>query len=157
MYRNQRSIGIFPVEQSLDVALNEQDSAISALARQFADYLRGQTGITVTILEDASREYLEAELKKLDLALGQIADLAEIYGADQRADIEPLTVPAATLAGELLRAATGAAWMEPAFEGDLNLMMIIPDGPVIDLEGLARTALLSRQPALGPLMMKLLE
>lgn len=141
----------------MDNSLESRSSAIAELARQFADYLHGQTGIAVSILETANRAQLHKELQKLDLALGQLADLASVYGADHRGDIEPLAIPAASLAGELLRITTGATWMEPAYDGDINLMMVIPDGPVIDLEGLARTALLSTHPALAPLIARLVE
>lgn len=137
--------------------MSEQHEAIQGLARQFADYLDGQTGITISFPETASRDLLHEDLRKLDLALGQLADLAGIYGSGNRGDIEPLAIPAAALAGELLRATTGATWMEPAYEGDMNLMLMIPNGPVIDMEGLARTALLSTHPALAPLVFKLIE
>lgn len=138
-------------------SLSEQQEAIPELARQFADYLDHQTGIAVSLSGEADRDQLHEELGKLDLALGQLADLAGIYGSGDRGDIEPLSIPAAALAGELLRATTGATWMEPAYEGDMNLMLMIPGGPVIDMEGLTRTALLSHHPALAPLVLKLIE
>lgn len=126
------------------------------IARQFSDYLRGQTGIDLTFPATDDTASLRESLELLDLALAQVADLASVYGADPRGDIEPLAVPTAVITGEFIRIASGGRWMEPAFEGDLNLLLVSSKSVVFDLEGLARTALMSRQPAIAPLVMKLL-
>lgn len=136
--------------------VEERNEALSEIARQFTDYLEGQTGILVTQPEPGNHDSLRDSFERLDLALAQIADLASVYGADARADIEPLTVPTAALAGELLRSGIGGHWMEPAYEGDPTLMLVTAGGIALDLDGMARSALLSRQPSLSPLIEKLI-
>ena len=137
--------------------MQEHTSALEELARQFADYLRGQTGIELTFPEPGDRVNLLVCIERLDLALGQIADLASVYGADQRSDIEPLTIPTAVLAGEFLRLGIEATWMEPAYEGDTNLMLMTNDSVALDMEGMARSVLLSQSPALGKLLAPLIK
>lgn len=132
-------------------------SAMEELARQFADYLRGQTGIELDFPEPGDRVHLQVCFERLDHALGQIADLASVYGADHRSDIEPLTIPTAALAGEFLRLGIHASWMEPAYEGDTNLMLVTIDGVALDMEGMSRSVLLSQSPALGKLVAPLIK
>lgn len=137
--------------------MTEPDRERAEVARQYAAYLRDQTGVEVAAPEPGDVALLRAHFELLDLALGQIADLASIYGSDQRGDIEPLAVPTAMLAGEYLRAGIGARWMEPAFPGDISLLLLTPDGVALDLEGMARAALLSPRPNLTALVERLLE
>ncbi len=126
-------------------------------ARSFAEYLQSQTGMHLAPPEAEDLEGLRRSFERLDLALGQIADLASVYGDDSRHDIEPLTVPTAVLAGEYLRVGLDARWLEPAYEGDGALLLATPDGIALDMDGLARTALMSVQPNLTALVDRLLN
>jgi hypothetical protein len=137
--------------------LSNRDARFAELARQFSDYLHGQTGIALEPPVSGQTVSLRQSIERLDLALAQIADLASVYGADHRSDIEPLTVPTAVLTGEYLRIGLGARWLEPAFEGDGSLMLVTPDGVAIDLDGLARSALMSQQPNLSALVERLIQ
>jgi hypothetical protein len=136
--------------------LSDRDEQFTALAKQFSDYLHGQTGIALEPPVAGEPASLRQSIERLDLALAQIADLASVYGADHRSDIEPLTVPTAVLTGEYLRIGIGAHWLEPAFDGDGSLLLVTPDGVAIDLDGLARSALLSQQPNLSALVERLI-
>jgi hypothetical protein len=136
--------------------LSERNTQFVHYAQQFAEYLRGQTAVEVTPPSTNDHAALLLSFERLDLALGQIADLASVYGADQRSDIEPLTTPTAVLAGEYLRIGLGACWLEPVFEGDHTLMVVTPDGVALDLDGMARSALMSSQPNLTAIVRRLL-
>ena len=137
--------------------MTERDEQFAIAARQFADYLTAQTGVDLCPSLDGDEASLRASFAQLDIALAQISDLASVYGSDPRRDIEPLTVPTAVLVGELLRTGMGARWMEPAYEGDSSLMLVTRDGVALDLDGVARTALMSTQPNLSALLNRLLE
>lgn len=138
-------------------SLDDRNGQFEHLARQFADYLRGQTGIDMIAPLPGDVSSLRGSMERLDLALAQIADMASVYGADHRSDIEPLTVPTAVLAGEYLRIALDAHWLEPAFEGDSSLLLVTTDGVALDMDGLARSALMSRQPDLSSLIERLIQ
>lgn len=142
---------------SLGVNVTQRDEQYSEYARGYEDYLRAQTGIELQAPQADDPNSLRASFERLDLALGQIADLASVYGSDSRADIEPLTTPTAVLAGEYLRVGMGAIWMEPAYEGDQSLLLATPNGIALDLEGVARSTLMSSQPNLTALVNRLLE
>lgn len=135
----------------------DRDEQFASFARQYADYLRSQTAIDLVPPAKDDEAGLRASFEQLDLALAQISDLASVYGSDPRSDIEPLTVPTAVLAGELLRVGIGARWMEPAFEGDGSLVLITSDGVALDLDGVARAALMSSQPNLTAVLDRLLQ
>jgi hypothetical protein len=137
--------------------LSARDTQFAELARQFSDYLHGQTGIMLELPVAGQPASLMQSIQRLDLALAQIADLASVYGADHRSDIEPLTVPTAVLTGEYLRIGLGAHWLEPAYEGDVSLLLVTRDGVAIDLDGLARSALMSQQPDLSALVERLIQ
>ena len=137
--------------------MQERNEALSEYARGFAEYLAAQTGVQLTVPVSGDLDSLRMSFERLDLALGQIADLATIYGNDTRSDIEHLTAPTAVLIGEYLRAGLGARWLEPAFDGDDSLMLITADGIALDLGGVARTTLMSPQPSLAALVERLME
>lgn len=137
--------------------MTEREQDLSELAQHFASYLEAQTSVTITIPQPGDREALRTSMEQLDIALAQIADLASVYGTDQRSDIEPLTTPTAVLAGELLCEGIGATWMEPAFEGDASLMLVTPSGIALDMHGMARTVLLSDQPGFASFVNQLLD
>lgn len=141
----------------LDVNVTERDSQFAEYALGFEEYLRAHTAIDLQVPRAHDAQSLRASFEQLDLALGQIADLASVYGNDSRADIEPLTTPTAVLAGEYLRVGMGASWMEPAYEGDQSLLLATPNGIALDLEGVARSTLMSSQPNLTALVDRLLE
>lgn len=137
--------------------LSEWETERRQLAEHYADYLHGQTGVHLVPPSAGNVESLRASFERLDIALAQLADLAAVYGAEHRSDIEPLTIPTAVLAGEYLRVGTAGRWMEPAFDGDTNLMLVTGDGVAVDMDGLARTALMSHQPALSALVERLIS
>lgn len=137
--------------------MDESQSMRQELAAQFSDYLRGQTGVELAMPAAGDPASLRASIERLDLALAQVADLAAVYGADQRSDIEPLTVPTAILAGEYLRIGLQGHWMEPAYEGDTTLMLVTPDGIALDMDGMARSVLMSQRPDLSALIEPLLK
>lgn len=136
--------------------LIERNAQFVEFARRFEAYLRDQTSIEMATPSAHDRGALVRGFERLDLALAQIADMASIYGADQRGDIEPLTTPTAVLTGEYLRIGLGAEWLEPAFEGDNSLTVVTPNGVALDLDGLARSALMSARPNLTALVQRLL-
>jgi hypothetical protein len=93
---------------------------------------------------------------QLDEALGQLADLAGVYGHDPRADLEAFTLPAAALVGAYLHQAAGAEWLEPLIDADATVQIAMPNGLAIDLTGFARATLLSGAPNFSALLPKLL-
>lgn len=141
----------------MEDAMSERDRQLTEYARSFAEYLESQTGILLSPPDAQHPATLRESFERLDLALGQIADLASVYGDDSRHDIEPLTVPAAVLAGEYLRVGLDAHWLEPAYEDDAALLLATPDGIALDMDGVARTALMSPQPNLTALVDRLLN
>lgn len=140
-----------------DDPMSERGEQLSEYAKGFAEYLTSQTGIELAPPDAQSQDSLRRSFERLDLALGQIADLASVYGDDSRHDIEPLTVPTAVLAGEYLRVGFDARWLEPAYEGDAALLLATPDGIALDMDGVARTALMSSQPNLTAFVDRLLN
>lgn len=137
--------------------MSERDEQLSEYARGFAEYLASQTGVSLPLPESRDRHLLRASFERLDLALGQIVDLASVYGDDSRHDIEPLIVPTAVLAGEYLRVGVSGRWLEAAYEGDTALLLSTPDGIALDMHGLARSALLSPEPNLTAFLDRLLN
>jgi len=113
---------------------------MAELARGFRDYLIGQTDIELVAIGEGTTIALAFE--RLDLALGQLADLASIYGDDSRGMLAPLVVPTAALAGEYLRVLAGGTWVEPDPELPLDdsLLVVLPNGIAVDLHGVARGA-----------------
>ncbi len=140
-----------------DNSISRRDQQLREYALGFAEYLSAQTGILLSPPESQRPASLRGSMERLDLALGQIADLASVYGDDSRHDIEPLIIPAAALAGEYLRDGLDARWLEPAYEGDDALLLATPDGIAIDMVGVARAALMSPQPNLTALVDRLLS
>ena len=136
--------------------MEEPTEHMQRLAGQFSRYLGDQTGVALEPPVPGDSASLRRSFERLDLALAQIADMASVYGSEQRSDIEPLTLPTAVLAGEYLRIGLSGRWMEPAYEGDTNLMLVTGEGVALDMDGMARTALLSPQPNLTALIEQLL-
>lgn len=130
---------------------------MAQLAGGFREYLIGQTEIELLALEFGSGPVLLA-IERLDLALGQLADLASVYGDDSRGMLDPLMVPAAALSGEYLRILSAAVWIEPDpdLPPDDSLLLVLDNGIAIDLHGIARVALGSPGPSLGPAIAALL-
>lgn len=158
--RVQSSIGVSArtrVGNRRTVTLDELSEQMESLAGQFSAYLTDQTGVVLESPRPGDRDSLRRSFERLDLALGQVADMASVYGSEQRSDIEPLTLPTAVLAGEYLRIGLHGRWMEPAYEGDTNLMLVTGGGVALDMDGMARTALLSPQPNLTAFIEKLLR
>lgn len=157
------AIGMFECQNSAggplaaDDPMSERGEQFSEYANGFAEYLTSQTGIELAPPDAQSQDSLRGSFERLDLALGQIADLASVYGDDSRHDIEPLTLPTAVLAGEYLRVGLDAHWLEPAYKGDAALLLATPDGIALDMDGIARTALMSSQPNLTALVDRLLN
>lgn len=140
-----------------DDAASQRSQQLREYALGFAEYLSGQTGIQLSPPACQHPEHLRGSMERLDLALGQIADLASVYGDDSRHDMEPLIIPAAALAGEYLREGLNARWLEPAYDGDDALLLTTPDGVALDMAGVVRAALMSPQPNLTALVDRLLD
>lgn len=115
---------------------------MAELARVFREYLVGQTDVELVEL-DTGAATVALAFERLDLALGQLADLASVYGDESRGMLDPLVMPAAALAGEYLRLLAAAAWVEPDpdLPPDDSLLLALASGVVIDLHGLVRAAL----------------
>lgn len=139
------------------VAVNpvSREEQIAALAAQFVAYLRQGTDVVLDAPEAVSDAHglssvLDA-VERLDLALGQMIDLASIYEDNTRPSLEPLALPAAALTGEYLRYAAGANWLPVDPDDpmpDDTLTIVTHDGIAIDMLGLARATLLSGAPNL---------
>jgi hypothetical protein len=97
---------------------------------------------------------LPTALARLDLALGQLADLTTVYGDDSRSMLDPLVAPAAVAAGDYLRAALGANWQASDPLAPEEFVILVPGQPALDLLGLARMALAGGAPNLATLVMK---
>jgi hypothetical protein len=134
---------------------------MAELARGFHEYLVAQTDVALTQVDGGGVDddaALAAAFQRLDLALGQMADLASVYGDDSRAVLDPLVVPVAALAGEYLCFGARAVWVEPDPElpSDDSLPMLLANGVAVDLHGLARAALNRASPSLSAVMRALL-
>lgn len=134
-------------------ARNEQ---IAAIARQFAAYLREQTG---TDLPDPASLDSDGALVevfgRLDAALDQLTALADVYGTDPRSAYEPLVLPAAALVGEYLHYGAGARWIEPLIDEDSTLIIETADTTTVDLTAAVRAAFLSGMPNLSVMAVRL--
>ena len=139
-----------------------REERIAALATQFVDYVRQGTDVELDApgaVSDARgpAALLEA-VERLDLALGQLIDMASIYDDGASHSLEPLALPAAALTGEYLRLATGATWLTPDPDDpmpDDALTLVTNDGVAIDLLGLTRAALLGGNPNLRAVIARL--
>ena len=139
-----------------------RDVQLATLASQLVEYLRQQTDIQIdppgAIGPDAAAELLAA-FERLDLALGQLADLASIYDEGIGPALDGLALPLAALTGEHLRHTTAAQWL-PHDPDDPNpddsLLLVTADGIAIDLLGVARAALLSGAPNLTAVVRQLI-
>ncbi len=120
------------------------------LARGFREYLADQSEVDLIAIDAPGGDVVVA-LERFDLALGQLADMAVVYGDDSRAVLDPLVVPAAALAGEYLRGLAGAAWVEPDPElpPDDTLLVVLVGGGLLDLHVVARSAFSGFGPSLG--------
>src|SRR6478672_9010159 len=85
----------------------ERAQQLTALAANFRAFLADQTGVELLLAEHVTANDLPAALERLDLALGQLADLTTVYGDDSRGMLDPLVAPAAVAVGDYLRAALG--------------------------------------------------
>ncbi|MGH9175472.1 MAG: hypothetical protein ACRD1H_13995 [Vicinamibacterales bacterium] len=139
-----------------------RDERIAALAAQLVAYLRQQTEIVIDMPGDIDPDGpapLLAAFERLDLALGQLADIASVYDEGPGPALEPLALPLAALTGEHLRHVAAAHWL-PADPDDPNpddsLLLVTADGIVIDLLGVARAALLSGAPNLTAVVSRLI-
>jgi hypothetical protein len=133
-----------------------RDEQLAALAAHFVEYIEHQTGMQLELPSALSPNGLTSAVVQLDEALGQLADLAGVYGHDPRADLEAFTLPAAALVGEYLRQAAAAEWIEPLIDADSTVQIAMPNGLAIDLTGFARATLLSGAPSFSGLLPKLL-
>jgi hypothetical protein len=140
-----------------------RNDQIAALADQFVVYLRQGTDIEIAapgaVSDARGSAALLAAVERLDLALGQLLDLASVYEM-AGPSLEPFTMPAAALTGEYLRHATGATWLPPDPDDpmpDDTLTIVTAGGIAIDLLGLARATLLSGNPNLRAIVARLIE
>lgn len=140
----------------MDETAPERDEQLAGLADYFVEYIERQTGVQLAQAEALQAEGLASAVGQLDAALGQLADLADVYGHDPRADLEAFTLPAAALVGAYLRSGAGAEWIEPLFDADTTVQIAMPNGLAIDLTGFARATLLSGRPRFSALLPKLL-
>jgi hypothetical protein len=141
--------------------LNERDrdgeraQQLTALAANFRAFLADQTGVELLLAENVTANDLPAALERLDLALGQLADLTTVYGDDSRGMLDPLVAPAAVAVGDYLRAALGASWQASDPLAPEELVILMPGQPALDLLGLARVALAGGAPNLAALVTKI--
>lgn len=132
---------------------SDRAKRLHAVAVGFRDYLQSQTDIELPDLGAVDRgnghDALVMAVERIDLALGQMIDLATVYTDDARMSLEPLTVPTAALVGEYLRATLSATWLadeDDTARMDDALVIVLPNGIAADLTGVARSALLSGAP-----------
>jgi hypothetical protein len=141
--------------------LNERDrdderaQQLTALAANFRAFLADQTGVELLSAEGLTTAELPTALERLDLALGQLADLTTVYGDDSRGMLDPLVAPAAMAVGDYLRATLGASWQADDPLAPEELVILVPGQPALDLLGLARMALSGGAPNLAALAAKL--
>jgi hypothetical protein len=140
----------------VDDSATTREDQLAALASHFAYYVEQQTGAVLIEPSAAGPAGLLSAVAQLDEALGQLADLASVYGTDPRADLEAFTLPAAALIGAYLHQATGATWVGPEIEADTTVLIAMPNGLAVDLTGFARATLLSGLPNFSALLQKLL-
>jgi hypothetical protein len=98
-------------------------------------------------------------VERLDLALGQLADLASVYDTSAGPSLEPLALPVAALTGEYL-AAAGSRWLPPDPDDPTpsdGLTIVTAGGIAIDLLGVARATLLSGAPNLAAVVERLVD
>jgi len=133
-----------------------RDEQLAALARHFVAYIEQQTGAALAEPVAVGADGLASAVARLDDALGQLADLASVYGTDPRADLEAFTLPAAALIGAYLTHAAGASWVEPEGDADTTVLIAMPNGLALDLTGFAQATLLSGRPSFSALLPKLL-
>lgn len=129
---------------------------LATLAAYFVSYIEQQTGAALVAPSAVSATGLLSAAAQLDEALGQLADLASVYGTDPRADLEAFTLPTAALIGAYLWQAAGATWVEPESDADTTVLIAMPNGLAVDLTGFARATLLSGLPNFSALLQKLL-
>lgn len=134
-----------PVEKGAELSETtpSRDEQIAAIATQFTHYIETQTGEAVPVPSDVDATNVDEAFSALDAALDQMADLADVYGADRLQALEPLVLPTAALAGEYLIHGAGAAWIEPVIDADTTLIVATPDGVAVDLTGSVRASLMS--------------
>jgi hypothetical protein len=139
-----------------------REEQIAALATQFVVYLRQGTDVELDAPEAVSDAHglstvLDA-IERLDLALGQMIDLASIYEDNSGPSLEPLALPAAALIGEYLRFGIDACWLPVDPDDpmpDDSMAIVTRDGIAIDLLGLARATLMSGAPNLRAVVERL--
>lgn len=140
-----------------------REQRIAGLANQLVEYLSQGTDVELDAPGAMSNAHgpdvVLGAIERLDLALGQLLDLASVYdGATP--SLEPLALPAAALTGEYLRNATGAAWLPPDPDdprADDELTLVTSDGVALDLLGLARATLMSGDPNFRSVVARLIE
>ena len=133
-----------------------RDAQLTALAQHFVVYIEQQTGAVLAEPEAMGADGLASAVAQIDDALGQLADLASVYGTDPRADLEVFTLPAAALIGAYLIQAADARWVEPESDADTTVLIAMPNGLALDLTGFAQATLLSGRPSFSALLPKLL-
>ncbi|CAN5691061.1 hypothetical protein BH23CHL2_BH23CHL2_12780 [soil metagenome] len=121
----------------------DREQQIADAARQFLGFIEVQTGSVPPAPDSLETAGLLDAIEALDRSLDQLADLADVYGADRLRSIEPLVLPSAALVGEYLRAAAGATWIEPIIDADTTLLIAMPDGVAVDLTGAVRASMMS--------------
>jgi hypothetical protein len=131
---------------------HERAQQLIALAANFRAFLADQTGVELVSVDGLTTADLPTALERLDLALGQLADLTTVYGDDSRGMLDPLAAPAAVAVGDYLRAALGASWQASDPLAPEELVILIPGQPALDLLGLARVALSGGTPHLAALV-----
>lgn len=132
--------------------MDDRDRRLDELAGTFRAYLTDQTGVELPPVDGLAAADLRVALERLDLALGQLADLATVYGDDTRGMLDPLAAPSAALVGAYLRVTTGATWEAPDPSTADELAILLPGLPRLDLLGLARTALAGGAPRFAALV-----
>jgi hypothetical protein len=131
---------------------------MAELARGFRDYLAGQTGVEIDDPAAIRPDGVSSAIARLDLALAQLADLAGIYSDDARPALEPLVMPVTALAGEYLRHATSAGWVEPEPDVPMDQLLIrLASGATIDIFAIARRAMAGGSPTLAAALQAVLE
>lgn len=121
----------------------DREQQIADVASQFLVFIEVQTGSVPPVPDNLETAGLLDAIEALDSSLDQLADLADVYGADRMRSIEPLVLPSAALVGEYLRAAAGATWIEPIIDADTTLVIAMPGGVAVDLTGAVRASMMS--------------